>query len=366
MASEEQIQRMLVLMEQQMTQLTTLQAENTQLRNNVAGVPPPQQQQQPPRPKTKSPDRPVINADTDEQEWELFKDSWNRYKTMTAVTNVNMLRLELRAACSQDVNRLLFEYIGADALNTADENELLDFIKSVAVKGTHKEVHRMKFFRLCQMDGETITQFVARLRSHAILCKFKVVCENHEEPNPVSFADEMIAHQLVFGLRNQQHQSRILSETAALPTLRDKIERLQCLESTEQSTDIMRANPPMSSSTNAAAKSTYRRDQFKRPQQHGNKTNHPCRGCGRTSHEGKTMARKDCPAFNKNCGICGIKGHFRAVCMKGAPNRSQANAVGEVSRQQQQEESQPEDAPSFSFATPVEDFRLAPSPNNRP
>ena len=128
MASEEQIQRMLVLMEQQMTQLTTLQAENTQLRNNVAGVPPPQQQQQPPRPKAKSPDRPVINADTDEQEWELFKDSWNRYKTMTAVTDVNMLRLELRAACSQDVNRLLFEYIGADALNTADENELLDFI----------------------------------------------------------------------------------------------------------------------------------------------------------------------------------------------------------------------------------------------
>ncbi|XP_066925578.1 uncharacterized protein [Clytia hemisphaerica] len=293
---------------------------------------------------------------------------------MTAVTDVNMLRLELRAACSQDVNRLLFEYVGAEALNTANENELLNFIKSVAVKGTHKEVHRMKFFRLCQMDGETITQFVARLRSNAILCKFKIACENHEEPNPVSFAEEMIAHQLVFGLRNQQHQSRILSETAALPTLGDKIERLQCLESTEQSTDIMRANPPTSSSTNAFAKSTYRRDQFRRPQQldsktnrpHDSKTNRPCRGCGRTSHEGKTMARKDCPAFNKNCGNCGIKGHFRAVCMKGTAIRSQASAVGEASHPQQQEEGQLEDVPSFAFATPDEDFRLAPSSNNRP
>eukprot|EP00111_Clytia_hemisphaerica_P019198 TCONS_00056705-protein len=102
MASEEQIQRMLLLMEQQMTQLTNLHAENAQLRINVAAVPPQQQQQHlQPRTKTKSPERPIINADTDEQEWELFKDSWNRYKTMTAVTDVNMLRLELRAACSQ-------------------------------------------------------------------------------------------------------------------------------------------------------------------------------------------------------------------------------------------------------------------------
>ena len=368
---------MLVLMEQQMTQLTNLHAENAQLRNNAAAIPPQQQQQHQPRPKTKSPDRPVINTDTDEQEWELFKDSWNRYKTMTAVTDVNMLRLELRAACSQDVNRLLFEYVGAEALNTANEEELLNFIKGVAVKGTHKEVHRMKFFKLYQMDGETITQFVARLRSHAILCKFKIDCENHEEPNPISFADEMIAHQLLFGLRNKQHQLKILSETAALPTLRDKIERLHCLEETENSTNIMRANPPTNSSanaaaesTNAAARSTYRRDQFKRqpqqPQQQDSRNNRPCRGCGRTSHDGKTMARKDCPAFNKNCGNCGIKGHFRAVCMKGAASRSQSNAIEETFRPQQQEESQPEDAPSFAFATPDEDFRLAPFSNNRP
>ena len=82
---------------------------------------------------------------------------------MTAITEIGMIRLELRAACSQDVNRLLFEYVGADALNTATEEEMLGYIKSVAVKGTHKEVHRMKFFRLSQMYGETITQFVARI-----------------------------------------------------------------------------------------------------------------------------------------------------------------------------------------------------------
>ena len=243
---------------------------------------------------------------------------------------------------------------------------MLDFIKSVAVKGTHKEVHRMKFFRLCQMDGETITQFVARLQSHAILSKFKIACDSHEKPNLVSFAEKMITHQFVYGLRNQQHQSRILSETASLPTLRDKIKRLQCLEATEQSTDLMRANPPTNSSTSAPIRSNYKRNQNRHPDQQGNKTIHPCRGCGRTSHDGKTMACKDCPAFNKNCGSCGIKGHFRAVYMKETSNRYQANAAeGEATQPHQEEKSQPEDASSFAFAT-TENFRLALFPNNRP
>jgi len=368
MATEEQIQRMLMLMEQQMAQLNTLQTENTQLRNTAATDDAPLHR--PPRPKTKSPDRPVINSNTDEQEWELFKDSWNRYKTMTAITEVSMLRLELRSACSPDVNRLLFEYIGADALNTATEVELLEYVKSVAVKGTHKEVHRMKFFRLSQMDGETITQFVARLRSHAILCQFKIACENHEQPTFVNFAEEMITQQLVSGLRNQQHQSRILSEAASLPTLRDKIERLQCLESTEQSTDLMRANPQTTSSTNAPAKSSYRRNQrnqYNKGPQQGGKSVYPCKGCGRTSHDGKTIARKDCPAFNKICGSCGIKGHFRAVCMKNQSSQSHANAVGEANQTTQEEDlaDQHCDSTSFAFAT-TEDFRLAPPKNNRP
>ena len=62
---------------------------------------------------------------------------------MTSITGANMLRMELRAACSQDVIRLLFGYVGV----TATEEELLTHIKSVAVKGTHKEIHCMKFFQ---------------------------------------------------------------------------------------------------------------------------------------------------------------------------------------------------------------------------
>ena len=113
----------------------------------------------------------------------------------------------------------------------------------------------MHFSKLTQMEGETITQFVARLKSQATLCQFKIVCADHQPPIHISYADEMITQQLIAGLRNDQHQSRILAEVASLPTLAEKIQRLQCLEATEESTSQMRIIPAnMNQSTSAAVK----------------------------------------------------------------------------------------------------------------
>ena len=352
MASQEQIAQILTLVQQQMSQLQSLQSENSQLRAaNADSTTAPIT-----KTKTKAPDRPVINTDTDAREWELFKDSWSRYKIMTAITDPNFVRMELRAACSQDVNRLLFEYVGSESLNVASEDELLDHIKSVAVKETHKEVHRMNFFRLSQMEGETVTQYVARLRSHAVLCQFKIACTEHLRQIFINYTDDMVTQQLISGLRNQNHQSRILSEAAALPTLQQKIDRLQCLESTEQSTGLLQSATPTPPSNNNAIKSGYRRRQN---QQQSTRT--PCKGCGGLSHEGKTMARKDCPAINKNCGYCGIKGHFQAVCKKKLTNPSQSKAATEPPQAETEPEQEASEA-STAFAFGTQDFRLAPNP----
>ena len=307
MASEAQIQTMLDLMGQQMLQLTALQQENAQLRAGRGA-----------KGKTKTPDRPSIHASIDEREWESFKDTWQRYKTMTSLTDADSIRMELRAACSPDVNKLLFEFIGSTTLNTASEQQLMTHIRAVAVKGTHKEVHRMNFAKLTQMEGETITQFVARLKSQAALCQFNVTCSAHTPPTPISYADEMVTQQLIAGLRNQQHQSRVLAEASTLTTLAAKIERLQCLESTEESTSQMRMAPdplPLPTSAAALRQSQYRHAQ-KGPHQPPSTSPKKCRGCGRPSHPGKSMTRRDCPAFNKTCSSCGIKGHFQAVCEK--------------------------------------------------
>lgn len=65
---------------------------------------------------------------------------------------ISEIRNELRASCpvscscyncSDNGSKFLYEFVGAETLNTATEDELLEHIMAIAVKSTHKEVHRI-------------------------------------------------------------------------------------------------------------------------------------------------------------------------------------------------------------------------------
>ena len=290
---------------------------------------------------------------------------------MTGITQVDEIRMELRAACSSDVNRLLFEFVGATELDAADESALMGHIKSVAVKGLHKEVHRMNFGKIRQSDGESITHYVARLKSQASLCNFFVKCGCNLN---ASFAEEMISQQLVIGLRNQEHQAKVLSEVTTLATLDQKVQRLQALEATEESSHKLRGStlPTIA----GAAKSGYRRTQTADRTQTANKKfpddkkttpSKKCATCGRTSHYGRSMSFKDCPAANKKCNACGKDGHFKTVCRSVPTNASAVHDDEDDSDGEPSEASTsyffatqcPEERNEEQFhRTPGQDFRL--------
>lgn len=122
------------------------------------------------------PERPVIEPDSSDNKWIIFKDAWLRYKEMTQLNDPTEIRNELRSACNSSVNEMLFNFIGPDALHNATEEQLLEYIKSVAVKTVHPEVYRQQFFVMRQSDGETITSFISRLKSQAMLCIFEKQC----------------------------------------------------------------------------------------------------------------------------------------------------------------------------------------------
>ena len=319
--------------------------------------------------KTKRPDRPLIEAYINDSDWALFEDGWKCYKVMAGLNGREWIRMELRAACSTDVNKLLFEFVGPEKLDAASEEDLLVHIKSIAVKGVHKENYRMKFGKMKQSNGESVTHYVTGLKAQTALCEFKVNCDCHQQ---VSFAEEMVAQQLVAGLRDQDHQAKILAEASTLATLELKVKRLQSLEATEESASKLRVPLP---SVSAAAKSAFQRSK-RTSEGYDAKKNIPqgekCRGCGRTSHgRGRTLAKKDCPAQGKKCLACGVEGHFRAACQK-----SKASKGAAVSSEQYQDAAEPEllheeesnVSSSFFFATHPEnsqasqDFRWAKTP----
>lgn len=356
MATEQQLQQVINLLQQQMTTVVTLQEENAALREgqtaNNDGNPHN-------RNKSKKPDRPIINAGIDDREWALFMDTWARYKSMIGVNNTDVatVRQELRTACSSEVNKLLFEFVGAATLNACTEDELLGHIKSVAVKTVHKEVHRMAFNNMAMNQGETVTTYVARLKAKAFLCQFEVRCTSCDPPVSISYAEEMVSQRLIAGHNNPDHQRKILSEAATLTTLAEKVKRLQILETTEESATVL--HTPAVSSESAA--SSYQRE--KKTKGGGKKppvTTTPgeaklCGWCGKATHpEGKPMDHVNCPAYGKECWTCHKKGHLHTVC------KSSRAASG--TDQPQEETDTPfvpvpsESAVSFSFAAQP-DFR---------
>ena len=348
MATQEQLQDVINLLKEQMTMVNNLRSENTQLRAAATG-------------KSRKPDRPIINAGIDDREWALFMDTWTRYKSMIGLSDTDeaTVRQELRTACSPEVNKLLFEYVGAQILDVCTEVELLSHVKSVAVKTVHKEVHRMAFNKMSQNHGESVTNYVARLKSKAFLCRFEVACPSCD-PSTVSYADEMVAQRLIAGLSNAEYQRKILSEAASLSTLDQKIARLQVLETTEESAVELHNISPSS----GAAATQHQREKKKfasssRTSPREGDSSEKCRWCGRTSHpEGKSLDRINCPARERTCYSCNRKGHLSSVCESSLATPAKSEPTPEELLSTLQSES----AVSFSFAG-HQDFRLTPKKN---
>ena len=301
-------------MMQLMQQMIELQRENNELRRNMSGASNFSS-------NAKKPDRPIIEQDSTDNDWALFTDSWQRYKDMCRLRDISEIRNELRSSCSSDVNKLLFDLIGSDRLNSASEAELLMFIKSVAVKGMHKEVHRQTFHSMRQSEGESITHFLARLKSQANFCSFQVQCPNTTDCNQkVSYSEDMISSQMIAGLVNNEHQTRVLAQAAVLVTLQQKFDLLVSLETTDKSTSKLQ--PPPVAPPAPPSQSNPQKSDYQRKKALPKAEIRPCTGCGKTSHPGKTLRRKDCPAFENTCKICSKKGHFDDVCRKRAESDS--------------------------------------------
>ena len=267
-------QQLIDLMRQQMVQMQITQEklihvseENTQLRNDLAAArtTPGESLASGLTPQTKKPDRPIVESDLSDSDWVLFEDSWQRYKVMCRLSRAVDIFHELRAACIPSINKILVELVGTERLNSASEEELLGHIRKVAVQGVHKEVHRQRFARITQADGESVNKFVAKLKASASLCEFQVTCHNPECRQSVSYSEEMVAHQMIGGLANPDYQAKILAEAATVTTFQQKFDKLVSLETTEMATTHL--NPSISHAPSAASaqRSQYSRDRAGTP-----------------------------------------------------------------------------------------------------
>ena len=323
----EAMQAQLVQMQQMMQQMMSVQmnqmtsAQNVTPRSGGEG-----------KSTAKRPDRPVVERESTETEWARFLDSWERYKEVTELASDVRILYELRSACSREVDKELFELYGTE-LKNCSETELLAKIRSVAVSTLHKEVHRQVFKDIVQIEGESYTQYMARLRSKAQLCEFsastKCVCGNDVS---VNYADDAIAAQLIAGVTNTTHQSKVLAEASTRKSLKDKFDLLLSLEATDKSTSQLAVEGKSALSALQTKHAWTNRD--------GRKID-KCVSCGRLKH----TAGKECPALKMTCYNCGGIGHMAKACKK--PRKSNKKSRSSQACQESVDTDSEEESVSF-------------------
>lgn len=152
-------------------QLVELQKENiTRCKEGLCG--------QPNMSHVRKPERSTVGLDATDEDWMMFVDTWTCYKKMCELMDPAVIWNKLRMACTPEVNRLLFGLVGAETLNSATDEQLLQQIQLTDVRELHKEVHRENFHSMRQKEGEAITHFLAHLRDLAKVSVFIVTCPN--------------------------------------------------------------------------------------------------------------------------------------------------------------------------------------------
>ena len=259
--------------------------------------------------------------DTTEGEWGIFEDSWARYKRMTGLEDMDTIRDELRECCSKQLNTRLVQMHGPTVLGSSNENELLERVKAIAVKGVHKEVHRAAFQGMHQQQGEMYQAYAARLKAKADLGQYSIkapkcgddLCSCSGHGRQLYYRDEMVGTQLVAGAYNKEHQAKLLSESASMLTLQDKLDRLCTLEKSESSSATLSGQVQLSAGVKEV--------EVKKVE--ANK----CSICHRT-HKQCHKCQRVHPC-TVECYNCHKKGHVRSCCS--APKKvEESKSVGEV------------------------------------
>lgn len=240
-------------------------------------------------------------------------------------------RLEMAFDIMQTTNenkqKFLLHYISMDSYNVLcdklapEKPQTKTYAEIETLLKTHYEpapleiVENYKFHLRKQADGEKVADFVVALRRLSIHCNFG------------AYLETALRNQLVFGLRQQKVQNRLL-ETKGL-TLEKAVDMATAMEASERGGAEM--HQTKTEPVNLVNQRTKQRQGGRSNASNGaNGTSSGCGAdksaaavkcyrCGGTSH----VADK-CRYIKTECNKCHTRGHLARVCRKGdtqkAPN----------------------------------------------
>ena len=236
--------------------------------------------------------------------WKLWKRSFNLYLVAKGITKDEQKTALLLHTGGLNFQELYYTLLtGTEIKPFAESMELLD---NYFAPQLNVPFERHQFRQMEQASGESVDQFVCRLRQKAIFCEFENV-------------DEAIRDQLIERCRDPRLRRKFLEKTNA--TLKD----LQDLAHVQEAVNMqVKAMDQSSGQVNAVSGKPHSKGKgTAQGRNRGNKPGKPSggsqetkvRGCFRCNYTDHMARDPNCPARSKKCNACGEIGHF-AVCCK--------------------------------------------------
>ena len=272
---------------------------------------------------------PQLHSEMTSQQFRKFKIDW---EVFTRMSNMPPTQASIQLYNCAD------EAVQNSIINTypnffSDKpDRLMDQLESLVTQKSNPMVHRLSFASMTQSLGESIQQFVVRLRGAAQDCDFTCPCCNY------NLSDFYIKDQLVRGIANDSLQADLLAKASSLRTLEQNISHAEAFEAALRDQSQMAGTLDMA----ALRLSAYRRKKKSQsvgkstPQSEthinravNNRTSR-CAGCGSREHgiPGTNTRQQACPAWDQACNLCDIRGHFAIVCR--SKTKSRPGMVGRL------------------------------------
>ena len=221
------------------------------------------------------------------QRWKKWKRAFNLYVTGKGVSNDAQKRALLLHVAGMDVQEIYFTLAGEG--EGTDFEATLKVLDYYFVPKANIPFERHLFRQISQGNGETVDQFVYRLRQRAATCEFG------------ANEGDYIRDQLIDRCYSS-HLRRKFLEKEGTVTLDDLLRIARSQEAVDrqlkQYNDQVDQNQVNVVNGKGDGKKTHRKGKT-------------CFSCGQEEHFSQD---KKCPARGQTCRKCGGTGHFRAKC----------------------------------------------------
>ena len=284
--------------------------------------------------------RPPITTEISMQDYSFFLRNWALYKKYLDKEEITT---ELLACCDEELRGNLFRT--HSKIEESTEKEVLEAIKTLAVKKESVIVAQVNHFKIRQERDEPIPKYFARLKGQASICDYTVKFKTDDNrEHTVSYEDKVLRQIMAANMADPEIQRDLLSRLNNSENEMTADEMVKYIEGKENGKESVSKLSNLHSTN--ALHSTYKKStrpptktysQAAKPlhttQQNSQER---CSYCGTHGHgnvwgKGSAHIRKKlgCPAYDKTCSKCSKIGHYTTMCKMMARPRQYSAAAKE-------------------------------------